>query len=260
MSELYVGTSGYDYQEWKGVFYPEKLARTKFLEYYSEQFNSIELNGTYYRMPTADQMQNMITRSGGKVKFTVKAFQDITHAPDKTHYQSLVDEFKKALKPLLNANLLLCALFQFPESFHYEPQERIYLDHLLKEVTDIPVVVEMRNNKWQNEQVYSALRQRKVGWCITDGPMLKNLPALDYVVTSDIAYMRFHGRNPEMWYKGDNTTRYDYNYPDYELRTFVDPIKQILIDYDRLQIFFNNHNKGRAPQNAKQLEAMLKGI
>src|SRR5215469_16391035 len=123
MSILYIGTSGYDYKDWKGGFYPEKLAQTKFLEDYSTQFNSLELNGTYYRMPTSEQMQRMIDRSGGKVKFTVKAFQDMTHAVDKSRFQSLVGDFKKALEPLLRENLLLCALFQFPESFHYDKEE-----------------------------------------------------------------------------------------------------------------------------------------
>jgi len=71
--------------------------------------------------------------------------------------------------------------------------------------------------------------------------------------------MRFHGRNAVMWYKGDNTTRYDYNYMDFELKAFVDPLKA-LVDEARLQIYFNNHNKGRAPKNAKQLEELLKDV
>ena len=259
MSELYIGTSGYDYKDWKGGFYPEKLAQAKFLEYYSTQFNSLELNGTYYRMPTPEQMQDKITKSGGKVKFTVKANQDMTHAADKSQYQPLVSQFKKALEPLLNANLLICALFQFPESFHYDKQERIYLDSLLKEATDIPIVVEMRNTKWQNDQVYNALRQRKVGWCITDNPNLKNLLKLDYVVTSDIAYMRFHGRNAKMWYGGDNVTRYDYLYNDSELQAFVEPIKHLLKNTKIVQLFFNNHAKSQATINAKKIEMLLKG-
>ena len=258
MGELLIGTSGYDYPEWKGGFYPEKLSRAKFLHYYSTQFNSLELNGTYYRMPTAVQMQNMITRTDGNVKFTVKAFQDITHATDKSRYIPLVMEFKKALEPLLTDNLLVCALFQFPESFHYDKQERIYLDSLLKEVTDIPIVVEMRNTLWQNDQVYNALRQRKVGWCITDNPNLKNLLKLDYVVTSDIAYMRFHGRNAKMWYGGDNVTRYDYLYSDIELQAFVEPIKLLIKNTKIVQLFFNNHAKSQATINAKKIEMLLK--
>jgi uncharacterized protein YecE (DUF72 family) len=258
MGVLYIGTSGYDYKEWKGPFYPETLPHTKFLEYYSTQFNSLELNGTYYRMPPPAQMQNMVDRSGGKLKFTVKAFQEMTHAADKSHYQPLVAEFKKALEPLQKANLLLCALFQFPESFHYEKTERLYLDALLKELTDTPVIVEMRHAQWQNDQVYNALRQRKVGWCITDNPNLKTTMKLDYISTSPIAYLRFHGRNAKMWYNGDNITRYDYLYTENELRSFIEPIKNFLQNAKIVQLFFNNHAKAQAVINAKKIEMLLK--
>lgn len=258
MSELLIGTSGYDYPEWKGAFYPEKTARAKFLEYYAAQFNSLELNGTYYRMPTPSQMQNMITRTSGKVKFTVKAFQDMTHNINTTACQKLAAEFKTALEPLIADNLLLCALFQFPQSYHYEPEERNYLDQLLTELKEIPIVVEMRNTKWQNEQVYNALRQRKVGWCITDNPALKDLPKLEYTTTSSIAYIRFHGRNAKMWYKGDNITRYDYLYTNEELKTFITPIKELLKNTKTVQLFFNNHAKSQSTINAKKIEILLK--
>jgi uncharacterized protein YecE (DUF72 family) len=266
MGELLIGTSGYDYPDWKGGFYPDKLARTKFLEYYSEHFNSLELNGAYYRMPTPEQMRKMIDKSGGRVRFSVKAFQDLTHSSyadayaEKGNYKILIYEFKKALEPLLNSGLLVCALFQFPQSFHYEKEERLYLDLLLKEISDVPVVVEMRNAGWQNDQVYNALRERNTGWCITDSPNLKNLLKLDYVRTSDIAYMRFHGRNSEMWYKGDNVSRYDYMYSDAELRSFVNPILELLKHTGIVQLFFNNHAKSQAVVNAKKIEMLLKEI
>ena len=258
MGELFIGTSGYDYPEWKGLFYPEKLARNKFLEYYSSQFNALELNGTYYRMPTAVQMQNMIDRSQKRIKFSIKAFQGLTHALEKSQYKLLAYEFKKALEPLLIDNLLLCVLFQFPESFHYEKDERVYLDTLLQEVSDIPVIVEMRNTKWQNDNVYTAFKERNIGWCITDNPNLKNLMKLDYVCTSDTAYIRFHGRNAQMWYNGDNVTRYDYLYTDSELQEFVEPIQQLLHRAKIVQLFFNNHAKSQAVVNAKKLELLLR--
>ena len=255
---LLIGTSGYDYKEWQGIFYPETVKQANFLSYYATQFNSLELNGTYYKMPTVRQMQNMITRTDGKVQFTVKAFQGLTHAPDKTQYQPLAAEFKKALEPLQNNSVLLCALLQFPESFHYEKDQRIYLDLLTKELSDIPVVVEMRNAKWQNDQVYNALRQRQIGWCITDNPALKNLPKLDYIITSPIAYLRFHGRNSQMWYNGDNISRYDYLYTDVELQSFINPIRHLLQNTKIVQIFFNNHAKSQATINAKKIEMLLK--
>jgi len=258
MSELLIGTSGYDYPVWQGIFYPEELPREDFLQYYSEQFNSLELNYTYYRMPTPAQMVNMKKRSNGKVKFSVKAFQELTHKINTNTYQKIAAEFITALEPLLADNLLLCALFQFPQKFHYEQEERKYLDQLLTELKKIPVVVEMRNTKWQHDQVYNALRQRKVGWCITDNPAISALPKLEYITTSDIAYIRFHGRNVEMWYKGDNTTRYDYLYTDDELQTFITPIKDLLQHTKTVQLFFNNHAKSQATINAKKIEMLLR--
>ena len=257
MGELLIGTSGFDYPEWKGLFYPEKLARTKFLEYYATQFNSLELNGTYYRMPSADQMRRMIERTAGKVRFSVKAVKDITHAKDTSNYRALVLEFKKAIDPLMYNNLLVCALFQFPESFHYDKEERIYLDNLLQEMADIPTVVELRNKQWQKDSVFTELQQRKIGWCITDNPDLKNLLKLEYIRTSDIGYMRFHGRNAEMWYKGDNASRYDYCYTDSELQSFVYPITELLKHTKIVSLFFNNHAKSNATVNARKLKLLL---
>jgi len=181
----------------------------------------------------------------------------LTHAIDKSNYQNLIFEFRKAIDPLLYNNLLICVLFQFPESFHYDKNERLYLDKLLKEMSDIPVVVELRNTKWQNEQVYNSLRERKVGWCITDNPNLPNLPKLDYVCTGDITYIRFHGRNAGMWYTGDNITRYDYMYSDIELQAFVNPILELLKHTKIVAFFFNNHAKSHATINAKKLGFLL---
>ena len=258
MSELYIGTSGYDYPEWQNIFYPPEVKRKDFLSYYATQFNSLELNGTYYKMPTPAQMLNMVTRTDGKVKFTIKAYKDLTHSPDKTQYQTTAADFKKALEPLQTAGVLLCALLQFPESFHYEKEERLYLDSLIKELKEIPLTVELRNTKWQNDQVYEALRQRQTSWCITDNPDLKNLPKLDYITTSQLAYIRFHGRNSQMWYKGDNVSRYDYLYTDAELQTFISPLKELLKQTKIVQLFFNNHAKSKATINAKKIEMLLK--
>ncbi|MCL2806216.1 MAG: DUF72 domain-containing protein [Treponema sp.] len=254
MAELYIGTSGYDYPEWKSTFYPQNIKRADFLSYYAGQFNSLELNGTYYKMPTCEQMKNMINRTNGKIKFSIKAFNGLTHTADKSQYQSLSNEFKKALEPLQNDNLLLCVLLQFPESFHYEKDQRIYLDLLLKEFNDMPVVIEMRNAKWQKKQVFSELRQRQTGWCITDTPKQKP----DYITTSEIAYIRFHGRNAQNWYKGDNITRYDYLYSDDELQSFISPIILLLQNTKIVQLFFNNHAKSQAVINAKKIEMLLK--
>ena len=102
------------------------------------------------------------------------------------------------------------------------------------------------------------MRERKVGWCITDSPDLPDLPKLDFTATSDLAYFRLHGRNADLWYKGDNVTRYDYLYSDEELQAFIDPIKYLLAHAAIVSIFLNNHAKSQATRNAKKLELLLR--
>ena len=79
MEEILIGTSGYDYPEWKGVFYPQELKRADFLSYYATQFNALELNSTFYSMPTADRLYSFYQRSQGKVSFSIKANRMLTH-------------------------------------------------------------------------------------------------------------------------------------------------------------------------------------
>ena len=79
MSDLLIGTSGYDYPEWKGVFYPEDLKRKDFLSYYATQFNALELNNTFYNMPTAERLLSFYERSEGRLNFSVKANRLLTH-------------------------------------------------------------------------------------------------------------------------------------------------------------------------------------
>ena len=257
-AKLYIGTSGWSYDDWLGVFYPTATSKNKMLEYYATQFNSVEVNMSYYNIPQAKWVENWVKQTQKQVMFTMKAHQSLTHFPDFNEYQHNAHVFKSCLEPLLKHKLLLCVLTQFPQSFHYETDERKYLDLLLKEMRDIPMVVEMRNKQWQNEQVYKELEGRKIGWCITDNPKLKDLLETQYTATSDLAYMRFHGRNAEMWYKGDNVSRYDYNYSDDELEEFINPLLMLLMNARIVQLFFNNHAKGKAAVNAKKLEYLLK--
>jgi uncharacterized protein YecE (DUF72 family) len=209
-------------------------------------------------MPTASQMKNMLKRSEGRVKFTIKANETITHRIEDELTQNIVYNFKKAIEPLQQDDKLLCVLVQFPESFHYDIQERKYVDKVLQFFSNVPIVLEMRNAKWQNESVYNELRQRNVGWCITDNPQFKNSMKLAYTATSNISYMRFHGRNAKNWYTGDNRTRYDYLYSDEELETFIPDLAKLVELTTIVQLFFNNHAKSQAAINAKKLELLLK--
>ena len=118
MSDLLIGTSGYDYPEWKGVFYPEDLKRKDFLSYYATQFNALELNNTFYNMPTAERLMSLYERSEGKLNFSVKANRLLTHEIG-ADWQVAAEDFKEALKPLNEKERLSAVHLQLTGSFHY---------------------------------------------------------------------------------------------------------------------------------------------
>ena len=224
MSDLFIGTSGYDYPEWKGVFYPEDLKRKDFLIFYATQFNSLELNNTFYNMPTAERLLSFYERSEGRLNFSVKANRLLTHEIG-ADWQVAAKDFKEALKPLNEKERLSAVLFQLPGSFHYTNDNRIYLAKLIGEFEGFPVMIEFRHKEWIRESVFEGLEKRKAGIFFCDMPMchlaqmsiisthandtkrrmpqLKNLPDGTVMGTPFIgknAYIRLHGRNEGAWY------------------------------------------------------------
>ncbi|MBP5452599.1 MAG: DUF72 domain-containing protein [Treponema sp.] len=271
MENILIGTSGYDYPEWKGVFYPRELKRADFLAYYATQFNALELNSTFYSMPTADRLQSFYQRSQGKVSFSVKANRMLTHEITRL-WTNASDEFKLALNPLLENDSLSAVLFQFPQSFHYTDENRIYLAKLIKEFQGYPVVIEFRYKEWIRESVFEGLVQRGASVAFCDMPQLKSLPNADLhdslysSIMGPIAYIRLHGRNANAWYAKDpssstespnGSARYLYDYSDEELIQFVPGISRIKDKGKLIQVYFNNHPNGNGAKNAKKLKDML---
>ena len=282
MPELLIGTSGYDYPEWKGVFYPEDLKRKDFLSYYATQFNALELNNTFYNMPTAERLLSFYERSEGKLNFSVKANQLLTHEIG-SDWQVTAEDFKEALKPLNEKERLSAVLFQLPESFHYTVDNRIYLAKLISEFEGFPVMVEFRHKEWIRDSVFEGLEKRKAGIVFCDMPKLKNLPDGTVMKTPFIgsnAYIRLHGRNEGAWYahapkaqtsitsthangakatytvgeSPNGSARYCYDYSENELAQFVPIIKQAKREGKKVQVYFNNHPNGNGAKNGLKLK------
>ena len=263
MSELLIGTSGYDYPEWKGVFYPEDLKRKDFLSFYATQFNALELNNTFYNMPTAERLLSFYERSEGRLNFSVKANRLLTHEIG-TDWQAAAGNFKETLKPLNEKERLSAVLFQLPESFHYINDNRIYLAKLIAEFEGFPVMIEFRHKEWIRESVFEGLEKRKAGIVFCDMPQLKNLPDGTVMKTPFIgnnAYIRLHGRNENAWYAAveslNGSARYCYDYSENEIAQFVPIIKQAKREGKKVQVYFNNHPNGSGAKNAISLKNMI---
>ena len=258
MADILIGTSGYYYDDWKGYFYPDNLQKKDFLSYYSDHFNILELNFTYYRLPDEHQIIKMMEKSGDSLGFVVKAYRGITHEITENSIKAVLPRFLKGIMPLYEKKRLGSLLFQFPQSFHYTTPNRVYLKELLNAVQQFPACVEFRNSDWLKETVYTGLKELSAGFVCVDEPDLPDLIPPISSVTSEIGYIRFHGRNKKNWYGTDSTSRYDYLYSEEELREWLPRIRDISDQTGKLFVFFNNHAKSKAVTNARMLINLLK--
>jgi uncharacterized protein YecE (DUF72 family) len=181
-SRIVVGTSGYNYPEWKGAFYPDGLSASKMLPYYADRFPTVEINYTFYRLPNAKTIAGWTAATPDGFTFALKASQRITHFQRLREVDELVRYFCDTARLL--AGKLGPLLFQLPPSFKKDVQR---LDAVLDQLPpDLRVAFEFRHPSWFDEEVYGLLRRQKVALCIVDhddGPT----PA---VATADWGYFR----------------------------------------------------------------------
>jgi uncharacterized protein YecE (DUF72 family) len=253
---ILIGTSGYSYDDWVGPVYPPGSRKQDFLSLYSQQFPVVELNFSYYQQPVSHTLERMVTTTPDGFLFALKANRTMTHEIGET-WESDIGAFRSGITPLVESNRLAAVLLQFPYSFGYTPESRERLATLCGKLEGLPLAVEFRKSDWLRPQVLEGLRQRGAAIVSVDEPNLSRLLRPTTEVTSDLAYLRFHGRNKTEWWTGDNASRYDYLYDAAELGEWVDRVKTILSRVHIMLIFFNNHWRGNAAQNARMMKEIL---
>lgn len=253
---IYIGTSGFSYDDWVGPYYPQDLKKTDWLTFYAREFATVEINSSYYGIPTAFSLERMAEKTPAGFCFTLKAHQDMTHK--RTDNEQVFAQFVAALKPLLEQGKFGCVLAQFPSSFHNTPESHAYLETLRQRLGELPVVVELRNRDWVGDETYALLRRLRLGFCCVDEPRLSTLMPPLAVATSEIAYVRFHGRNAKKWWNHKEAwERYDYTYPPAELEEWAPKLRALAAGAERLFVFANNHYRGQAIDAARQLKLLL---
>jgi uncharacterized protein YecE (DUF72 family) len=251
-----IGTSGFSYDDWRGYFYPETLPKNQMLAFYGERFPVVEVNATYYALPSAATFEQMARKVPGEFEFVVKANRDMTHTTE--FRPEIFAAFRAALEPLLHRGSLGCVLGQFPWGFKNSPENREALHRFREELAGIPTVVEFRNAGWASPETFELLRNLELGYCCVDEPGLKGLMPRIVVATSSIGYVRFHGRNAEKWWRHEHAyERYNYLYPEDELAEWVPKIRELADETEKTYVFFNNHYQGKAGQNAQMMARLL---
>ncbi|MFW6145811.1 MAG: DUF72 domain-containing protein [Planctomycetota bacterium] len=253
--EFHIGTSGYSFADWVGPFYPPDLPKNRQFAYYAEQFSTVELNFTYYRMPAEGMMRRFADKSPDGFTFWVKANQETTHK----HNRDAVGPFRDAMAPLAEAGALGGVLLQFPQSFHRTVDNRKYLDATLTDLADLPLAVEFRHGSWAVPPTTKGLAERDVTLVVPDVPPVPNLYRTAATATTTTGYLRLHSRNPAHWY-GGGALRYDYTYSDDELRRLAADWTDPALGVRQVYAFFNNCHRGQAAANAQRFEELVADI
>lgn len=257
--KILVGTSGWSYDDWVGVFYPENLDKNKFLSYYSKYFKTVEINFTYYRMPNRYILNAISKNAPSDFVFTIKLFSSFTHQTNTPEsYVSVPekerDDFLIAIEPMRSKGMLDTLLSQFPQSFHFSQKHLDYLIKLKRAFKDYNLAVEFRHRSWYNDIVYDVLTRENICFVSVDEPEISSLPPRDFVITNGIGYIRLHSRDKNKWYQGEKL-RYDYFYSDDELLEWVEKIRNQ--SFEKLYVYFNNCHNGQAVENAKRFMELL---
>ena len=255
---LKIGTCGFGYDDWKGVFYPESLKSSDYLPYYSDHFDCLELNSSYYAIPSPSLIKSLYYRTPQSFSIVVKAFQGITHHRDDG-WQLQLEKFLQVIDPIASARKLSALLFQFPYSFRRVDRNVAYLDQLLDLTADWPRVIEFRHRSLWNKKIWEILSSHSAGYVCVDEPELPGLMPREVVCTSPmLGYLRFHGRNSDKWYDHDESwERYDYDYKDEELKSWLSGIGWLEEKTEKAFIMFNNHRNAQAVHNAVRMKGLL---
>ncbi len=258
-----IGPAGWSYQDWEGIVYPpRKGAKFDPLVYLSGYFDTIELNNTFYRIPTPQMANSWAKRvqASPRFKFTVKLFRNFTHDRENITPED-ASAFKTGVHPLLENNLLGALLLQFPYSFHCTESNLNYLKDLAGDFREYPLVLEVRHASWDRASAYKFLRENQIGFCNLDQPQVSFSIGPTIKVTSPTAYLRLHGRNVKEWFRegAGRDARYDYLYNEFELFEISERIRHLAEEAEEVYAITNNHYRGKAICNAIELKAKLEG-
>jgi uncharacterized protein YecE (DUF72 family) len=239
MAAVHVGTSGWHYKHWVGTFYPERTPASKMFAYYSEHFDTVELNNTFYSLPKPAGLQRWRESSPTNFCFAAKGSRFITHMkklkdPEAalSKYFDCIERLNEKLGPIL---------FQLPPGWTYDHER--FAAFLKTLPTHHRYAFEFRNQTWDNPQAYGLLREYNAGYCIFDLAGYQS----PLTITADLTYIRLHG--PGGKYQG--------SYSDDALRGWAKQMERWAQSLKAIYIYFDNDDSGYAAHNALRLKALL---
>jgi len=241
---VHIGTSGWHYKHWlDDVFYPTGTKPAQMFEFYAKHFDTVELNNSFYHLPSANTFDNWRESSPRGFLFAVKASRFITHMkklkdpkPSSEKFFDVADRLGKKLGPIL---------FQLP------PRWKVNTERFAEFLESLPgghkYVFEFRDETWFVPEVYALLRRHKAAYCIHDFADM-NVP---HEITANFTYIRFHG---------PTSAKYFGSYSSEQLRAWAEKIEEWSRRLSAIYVYFNNDPGGEAVKNAMELKRLVSGL
>jgi uncharacterized protein YecE (DUF72 family) len=230
--KLWIGTSGFQYAEWKGNFYPEDLPAAQMLQFYAKRFSTTEINYTFHRIPAPKTIENWKTLTPANFQFALKAPQKITHWSKLRGCADTLEYFLKVAGGL--GERLGPVLFQLPPTCKKDPD---VLNSFLRELPDMRAAFEFRHDSWFDGEIFDLLRSRNIALCIADTDAL----ATPKKITADYGYLRLR--------------REDYTKNDVE--RWADFVRGYKADWKDAFVYFKHEASGIGPKLAQQMMELL---
>jgi uncharacterized protein YecE (DUF72 family) len=235
----HIGCSGFSYKEWKEEFYPKGLAQNKWFSYYTQHFDTLELNVTFYRFPTLNSLKSWHEKAPDHFSFSAKVPRSITHFKKFEDTERMINDFYGLLKEGLKEKLA-CVLFQLPPTLIYSKEK---LETILSQVDPaFKNVIEFRHESWWKKNVQTILKKHNISFC---GVSFPKVSFDDAVINTETCYYRFHGV-PKLFYS-------EYDAPFLEkIHTQIAKNKKVKTAY----IYFNNTASLAALHNARYFQKL----
>jgi uncharacterized protein YecE (DUF72 family) len=237
---IFLGTSGWSYGEWEGLFYQKGEKRK--LRAYSRVFKTVEIDSTFYRYPSKGMVMGWLRYSPSDFVFAAKLPKVITHDKKlglKEDVKADLEAYLELMRPLQLGGKLACLLIQLPPKYSYNPENLKAFFELLNPL--FKYAVEFRNLSWMRNETWSLLKEYNVAYTNVDEPLLPP----EVHLTADFTYFRWHGRGERPWF--------NYLYEKAELDEWVPKVEEAAKNVKKVYGYFNNHFHGYAPENCLYL-------
>ena len=242
-----IGCMGWSYEEWVGPFYPPGTSPSDYLERYAEQFDTVELDTTFYHIPRPSVVSGWARRTPPEFRFTAKLPREVTHDRRLRDAEAPLTAFLETMAPL--GEKLGPVLLQFPPDFQATEEDWLALEQFLPLLpAEIPFAAEFRHRSWLSERTYDLLRRHNVAWTIIE---LYYMPR-DFTTTAEHTYIRL---------LGDRRKIQQVDRPQIdrtrELQAWAEVIRTLSERVPNVWVLINNHSGGHSPENVRQLRALL---